>query len=1100
MAQIVDRNNGVRVRLPTTYELTTDANEMDVEDIDHVWSELEVVDALSFDAVDGEEDASALSLKVVVPDDKQAVVLMERDGWMEWVPIAPAHPGLFADEEEDPGELFKLAGPQHAGLFDGWIGKKIRAVVFQFAIDAIAGMTTKMAVRFLERKLRRGPVHITGADVEQWRHTDDLSHLSFGANAKVLLLIHGTFSSCLGSFGGLAATSPGQKLLRGWLARYDAVIGFDHPTLSESPRQNAKEIWTWLQSAHFDGVPHFDVVCYSRGGLVTRTLLDVSMSEPWRKKLGTAAFVAATNGGTRIAHPTRWKQLVDISTNAAAAGARVASVINPTWAGAAAVLSGGIRGIGVLVQATTGAALRGKHAPGLASMDPKGSFIEELNGSVTGSHGRFIGATSNFEPGGVLAGGGEDATLLEKTTGLPVQVLKKLADGAVDTFMNEPNDLVVHNDSVLEVGPHRVMKSEDHLRMPENATTYHTNFFYNEEFIRWLAMNVRPATGTGGALVDDANKTLRDAADEIKILLRGPIDDAVMDRIHQLDEKFDGAADLAAAELIDSSASAPPDTFSAKTELAKIEKTASQRWAYDRKIEAPSTLRDVVELLSDQDTPIRVVGSAGSLSRASTPGKARLVATCNLGGVLPIDSTGLLDSGQHDRLYRCGAGRTIRGIIGDLNDHTTPAGDWAPRALANLGGGSFQTLAGIFSTASHGSGLGLGGFPSLVASLLVATFDATGNIAILRVERASAPVTDKAKFPFKEGAALKAQLPEEVVVDIVHDDEIFDAHVVGLGCLGFVFSATMHVRPQYWLQESRTIEPWDDVQDEMLADAASLRHVEVMVDPWPDANGKYECLVTRRFISDVHRRKGHRPPGMYIATTPLALPIAGSLMEAAVKKPLKNAKKRTHTSLHSTQVSYYNNLSDKVLRLNLNVASLSSEYCVPVNDAPKAVNKLLEQIEANRKGAAKWLQDHPDDVAGMWENHPVPTGPIALRFVAPTDGLMSPQRGRASCQIEYHFPGSRRLDVRIRDTSDQAKVMKRYRAFDKGRRKAMRAAERLLASDFSGRAHWGLYNEMTQAEARDAFPDFDTWLAHYDVANASGIFNNPLTKQLDIDR
>ena len=51
--------------------------------------------------------------------------------------------------------------------------------------------------------------------------------------------VPGTFSSTVGSYGHLAHTAHGRRFLEKALANYDAVVGYDHHTLSEDPRQNA---------------------------------------------------------------------------------------------------------------------------------------------------------------------------------------------------------------------------------------------------------------------------------------------------------------------------------------------------------------------------------------------------------------------------------------------------------------------------------------------------------------------------------------------------------------------------------------------------------------------------------------------------------------------------------------------------------------------------------------------------------------------------------------------------------------------------------------------------------------------------------------------
>ena len=59
---------------------------------------------------------------------------------------------------------------------------------------------------------------------------------------RVLLFIHGTFSSTVGGFGALGIDENGKGFLRTAIAAYDAVIGFDHKTLSVDPRQNAENL------------------------------------------------------------------------------------------------------------------------------------------------------------------------------------------------------------------------------------------------------------------------------------------------------------------------------------------------------------------------------------------------------------------------------------------------------------------------------------------------------------------------------------------------------------------------------------------------------------------------------------------------------------------------------------------------------------------------------------------------------------------------------------------------------------------------------------------------------------------------------------------
>ena len=53
-----------------------------------------------------------------------------------------------------------------------------------------------------------------------------------GHPPRILLLVHGTFSSTIGGFGQLGGTPAGKKLLGSPKDRYDVGLGYDHLTLS----------------------------------------------------------------------------------------------------------------------------------------------------------------------------------------------------------------------------------------------------------------------------------------------------------------------------------------------------------------------------------------------------------------------------------------------------------------------------------------------------------------------------------------------------------------------------------------------------------------------------------------------------------------------------------------------------------------------------------------------------------------------------------------------------------------------------------------------------------------------------------------------------
>ena len=89
-------------------------------------------------------------------------------------------------------------------------------------------------------------------------------------------------------------------MLAAALARYDAVVGFDHYTLAETPIQNAEALFEQLRA--WPAQPQrleLDAIAFSRGGLVYRYLTEqIVPLESSPLSFRKAIFVGCTNAGT----------------------------------------------------------------------------------------------------------------------------------------------------------------------------------------------------------------------------------------------------------------------------------------------------------------------------------------------------------------------------------------------------------------------------------------------------------------------------------------------------------------------------------------------------------------------------------------------------------------------------------------------------------------------------------------------------------------------------------------------------------------------------------------------------------------------------------
>lgn len=260
-----------------------------------------------------------------------------------------------------------------------------------------------------------------------------------------LLLVHGTFSTIGAGFSGLLNET-------GWFDplfdSYQGVIAFDHPTLSASPDDNALAL---LKMFPTDAPVTLDVVCHSRGGLVSRRLLDPKLAAaagvpvPQIRKL---LFVGAPNRGTPLAQSARWNALLSVFTN-------ILSFL-PT-VHTAQVLKAVIQAVKQVGTGTLQA------LPGLLAMDPDNELLRAMDHQAAPAGTYAVAANFDHSP---------DAPVLN--------ALNRL----VDAYFASTNDLVVPTDGVAMADEYVVVQAN---RFAAASSVYHTSYFTHDEIRRQLA-------------------------------------------------------------------------------------------------------------------------------------------------------------------------------------------------------------------------------------------------------------------------------------------------------------------------------------------------------------------------------------------------------------------------------------------------------------------------------------------------------------------------------------------------------------------------------------------------------------------------------------
>jgi len=440
------------------------------------------------------------SLSIPVEDGEQAALLVERDGVFEWILPEESETGesgngeepvrrrgLESSSSESAGGArrltFRIGGgtrpetatrPQRRNLLgpivDGLIDKA-RIIVVKF----VAGKIVNYARNRLEEDVRPGLISMRSENPADWVVGDRPQvELPDDGSGRVLLFIHGTFSSTLGSFGALAATDAGRQLLEEARQNYDAVLAYDHRTLGETPEENARAIVAELQQFAPAAGGKVDIVAFSRGGLVARLLIERILKEAnWPLVPEQAVFVGCTNGGTALADRRNWKLLLDLFTNLAVAAGHGLSAFDAGTA--STVLTQSVKTLTGFVQAVVDVAITEEMVPGLAAMSPTSALVTGLNdpnADPGAHHVSYFAIGSDFEPS-LFSGDGAAGTL-------PDRLKRALADFAADRLMKESNDLVVDTESMTQFGgfEDRLVNS---IFWDENGSIYHTNYFAQYE-------------------------------------------------------------------------------------------------------------------------------------------------------------------------------------------------------------------------------------------------------------------------------------------------------------------------------------------------------------------------------------------------------------------------------------------------------------------------------------------------------------------------------------------------------------------------------------------------------------------------------------------
>ena len=406
---------------------------------------------------------SAIELDVPTPATgfEQAVLSVDPRGVTTWsfAPPAERGPGVRGGGITRTFTIGRTPGPPpepgtraDRSIF-GEVGKQVLKVV-AFPVGQALGRAANSylddweiahqgyGVRDYKPDNYTAPAAYFDGDSQRWQEL---------AKGRTLLFVHGTFSRAHGAFNDLPLAT--MKKLQ---AMYDnRVIAFDHQSISRDPIENID----WLLEQIPDGLKlDFDIICHSRGGLVSRSLAERTDLVPGNRtiRVHRTALVGAVNNGTILADVSHWNDLIDtLSTVLNTVGIAVGDTVD--------LILSFVRQVAVAAYPK----LRG-----LACMVPSGDFLKKFNARPRGQN-QYLAIASNYEP-------------------LDHKLASYFRDVVTDgIFSQKPNDSMVRTDSVVgNTDQGAFAPVTDQLLLDASKGIEHARYFGNtavaDRLVEWL--------------------------------------------------------------------------------------------------------------------------------------------------------------------------------------------------------------------------------------------------------------------------------------------------------------------------------------------------------------------------------------------------------------------------------------------------------------------------------------------------------------------------------------------------------------------------------------------------------------------------------------
>ena len=449
-------------------------------------------------------------------------------------------------------------------------------------------------------------------------------------------------------------------------------------------------------------------------------------------------------------------------------------------------------------------------------------------------------------------------------------------------------------------------------------------------------------------------------------------------------------------------------------------------------------LRQVVREAIKEGVRVRGVGAGHSFSDISITNDY-IVDMRNVKKPLSIPKDSFrLGVKNPQRYIEIEGGMTLK----DLNEYLDKRG----LALPTMPGIDVQTIAGAISTASHGTSNYIGSIADIVCSIVLVN----GEGDVLKIEPKDG-ITDPTSY-------------EHESIKLIQDDNMFYATLVGMGCMGIMYSVTLHTEKRFWLEERKYLSKWSQIRKEFESGElfGNNEHLDVLINPYEQNGDRLVSIVaqnsyTPKYKNEERERKQKWVVGASDQFPKLAASIFRNLCNIFPSQiPGVNSfilKKTTNGVFRSKSYKVYSqDLHD------IKNEGYAAEYAFPTENCLEVMDLVFDKMEQLRQRGVYF------------------TIPISIRFATASKAYMAMNAGYDVCMIDIHI---------IKGTKHEMI--------------AMGEIEKMMLA-LGGRPHWGKYHHRLSGMTmlQKLYPMFKKWKQVYEQMNPWGVFNNKFTDRVGI--